>query len=397
MPRFALNPFYRPEPDWASGPCAAFTNPDIRRFHRSLSGYAPTPLIDRPALAEKLGIRKLYVKDEAHRFGIQAFKALGASYAIFRYLKKEWEMGNDDDFGVDAFHEPARMARLGERTFCAATDGNHGRAVAWTARMLKQRAVIYMPKHTVQARIDHIENEGARVVLVDGTFDDCVTRCDADAKANGWVAVADIAFEGNMDIPGDIMAGYSTLFHELDPHATPEAPQFDLVLLQAGVGGFAAAGAWFFSHRYGKNRPYLICVEPTESDCFLESIRHGNGGPRETLGNQTSIMAGLNCGTPSMAAWPIIRDAVDAFIAIEDRYAEEAIRAYFHAEDPDLPIVSCESGASSLAGLMALSRESALAPIREKIGLAGCSVLLVNTEGDTDPASFNRIINPSQS
>ena len=397
MSRFSFNPFYEPEPSWASGRCGAFTNPDIQTFHRSLAGYTPTPLIERPALAGKLGVRKLYIKDEAHRFGIKAFKALGASYAIFRYLKGEWKSLYGDEFGVDAFQDSGKMVRLGEKTFCAATDGNHGRAVAWTARKLKQRAVIYMPDNTVQARIDNIENEGARVVLVKGTFDDCVTRCDADARANGWIAIADIAFKGDMEIPNHIMAGYSTIFHELDTLNTPEKPQIDLVLLQAGVGGFAAAGSWFYTHRYGRNRPYLVCVEPTESDCFLESIRSGKGAPRETLGNQTSIMAGLNCGTPSAAAWPIIKNAADAFIAIEDHYAEEAIRAYHYAESGDLPIVSCESGASSLAGLMALCRESALKPIRDKIRLPGCSVLLVNTEGDTDPVNFNRIINAPHS
>jgi diaminopropionate ammonia-lyase len=397
MSRFSFNPFYEPEPSWASGRYGAFTNTDIQIFHQSLAGYTPTPLIERPALAGILGVRKLFVKDEAHRFGIKAFKALGASYAIFRYLKREWESLYGDGFDVDAFQDSGKMARLGEKTFCAATDGNHGRAVAWTARKLKQQAVIYMPDNTAQARIDNIETEGAGVVLVKGTFDDCVARCDADAKANGWIAVADIAFEGNTEIPNDIMAGYSTIFHELDTINTSETPKVDLVILQAGVGGFAAAGSWFFAHRYGKNRPYLICAEPTESDCFLESIRSGKGAPRETLGSQTSIMAGLNCGTPSVAAWPIIKTAADAFIAIEDHYAEAAIRAYFHAEDGDTPIVSCESGASSLAGLMALCRESTLKPVRDRIGLVDCSVLLVNTEGDTDPVNFKKIIGNIQS
>ncbi len=392
MSRFSFNPFYISEPNWASGAYGAFTNPDIQRFHRSLSGYTPTPLIERPALARKLGVRRLYVKDEAHRFGIQAFKALGASYAIFRYLKKEWQSRYGTDFDTDAFQDPARMVRLGKKTFCAATDGNHGRAVAWTARMLKQRAVIYMPDNTVQARIDHIENEDAEVVLVHGTFDDCVARCDADARAHGWVAIGDTAFEGYMEIPYDIMAGYSTIFHELNSLNMPGKPKVDLVLLQAGVGGFAASGSWFYTHRYGSKRPHLICVEPTESDCFLESITKGRGMPRPTSGRQDSIMAGLNCGMPSLAAWPIIRDAVDAFIAVEDRYAEDAIRAYYHAEEDDLPIISCESGASSLAGLIALSRSEIFKPIRDRIALSDRSVLIVNTEGDTDPVSFNRII-----
>jgi len=393
MARFKYNPFNTPEPNWASGRCGSFNNTDILAFHRSLAGYAPTPLIERPALAEELGIRRLYIKDEAHRFGIKAFKPLGASYAIFRYLKRQWESRFDSTFEVDAFQDPEKMARLGAQTFCAATDGNHGRAVAWTAGKLKQRAVIYMPANTVQARIDHIEDEGAKVVLIEGTFDDCVARCDADAKANGWTAIADTAFEGYMEVPNDIMAGYSTVFRELDHINTPGQPKVDVVLLQAGVGGFAASGTWFYTHRYGKKRPYLFCVEPIESDCFLESITRGNGNPTMTRGNQMSVMAGLNCGFPSLTAWPILKDAIFAFMAIEDRYTEDAMRSLYFARENDQPIVSGETGASGLAGLLALCRDDAYKPIRARISLSECAVLVVNTEGDTDPVNFSAIVN----
>ena len=396
MNRFCFNPYYSHEPAWAFRPYAGFTNPDIQEFHHSLKGYSPTPLIERPALAQKLGIRKLYIKDEAHRFGIKAFKPLGASYAIFRYLKAQWESRFDSHFGIDAFQDTGKMERLGAKTFCAATDGNHGRAVAWTARMLKQRAVIYMPDNTVQARIENIENEGGETVLVNGTFDDCVARCDVDAKANGWVAIADTALEGDMDVSNNIMAGYSTIFHELTLLNTPVKPEVDAVLLQAGVGGFAAAGSWFYTHRYGKNRPYLICVEPIDSDCCLESVLSGKGEPTPTLGKQMSIMAGLNCGVPSLAAWPILKDAVHVFLAIEDRYAEEAMRKLYHAEGEDEPIISGESGASGLAGLMALCREETFKPIRDRMKLSDCSVLVINTEGDTDPENFRQIINASK-
>ena len=397
MSRFCFNPYYNPEPAWAFGLCAGFTNPDIQEFHQSLSGYSPTPLIERPALAQKLGIRRLYIKDEAHRFGIKAFKPLGASYAIFRYLKEQWESRFDSHFGIDAFQDDGRMKRLGAKTFCAATDGNHGRAVAWTARMLKQRAVIYMPDNTAQARIENIENEGGKTVLINGTFDDCVARCDADARANGWVAIADTAFEGYMDVPNNIMAGYSTIFHELTPLNTPIKPKADVVLLQAGVGGFAAAGSWFYTHRYGEKKPYLICVEPIDSDCCLESILSGDGALTKTHGKQMSIMAGLNCGVPSLTAWPILKDAVHAFMAIEDRYAEEAVRAFYYSQGDDKSIISGESGASGLAGLMALCHEETFKPIRDRVKLSDCSVLVINTEGDTDPKNFRQIINDSKS
>ena len=195
-----------------------------------------------------------------------------------------------------------------------------------------------------------------------------------------------------MDVPNNIMAGYSTIFHELTPLHTSDNPKVDVVLLQAGVGGFAAAGSWFYTHRYGKNRPYLLCVEPTDSDCCLESALSENGVPTATRGKQMSIMAGLNCGIPSLAAWPILKDAVHAFIAIEDRYAEEAVRTLYFAEGEDKSITSGESGASGFAGLMALCREDTFKPIRERITPSDCSVLVINTEGDTDPENFNHII-----
>jgi diaminopropionate ammonia-lyase len=396
MSRFCFNPYYNPEPAWALGPYAGFTNPDIQEFHQSLSGYSPTPLVERPTLAQKLGIQRLYIKDEAHRFGIKAFKPLGASYAIFRYLKAQWEERFDSHFGIDAFQDAGKMERLGAKTFCAATDGNHGRAVAWTARMLNQRAVIYMPENTAQARIENIANEGGKTVLVNGTFDDCVARCDVDARTNGWVAIADTAVDGNMDVPNNIMAGYSTIFHELTLLNTPVKSKVDAVLLQAGVGGFAAAGSWFYTHRYGKNRPHLICVEPIDSDCCLESILNENGAPTTTLGKQMSIMAGLNCGVPSLSAWPVLRDAVHAFMAIEDHYVEEAMRELYFAEEEGESIISGESGASGLAGLMALCREETFKPIRDRMKLSDCSVLVINTEGDTDPENFKNIINATE-
>jgi diaminopropionate ammonia-lyase len=226
-------------------------------------------------------------------------------------------------------------------------------------------------------------------VLVPGTFDDCVQRCAAEAKKNGWQAISDTAYPGYMEIPTFIMLGYTTIFREMeDSLHKKESPGVDAVLLPAGVGGLAAAGVGYYVRRYGEKRPTLVCVEPSDCDCFLESARYGKGKPLPTRGKQRSIMAGLNCGIPSPVAWPIIRDGMHLFIAVPDHYAEEAMRVYSREN-----IVSGESGASGLAGLLALMRDPLLLEARKKTGLGKNSrVLLINTEGDTDPVNYKRIV-----
>lgn len=181
--KFAFNPFLKSNPDWSGQEFSFLKSHDMFSFHKSIPGYAPTPLVSLPGVAAALGVKEVFVKDESHRFGIKAFKAFGASYAIYRFLKGEWEkrFGHTPEFNEQSFKDPAVLNQLGAFTFCAATDGNHGRAVAWTAGKLKQRAIIYMPDNTAPARITNIQSEGAEVVLVSGTFDDCVAQCAADA------------------------------------------------------------------------------------------------------------------------------------------------------------------------------------------------------------------------
>lgn len=391
--KFSFNQFMKPEPNWSGQQFAFLDTDDMMDFHRSIEGYTPTPLKKLPLIAEILGVGEVYVKDESLRFGIQAFKAFGASYAIYRFLKSQWETRFKDKgtFGPESFRDPEALARLGAFTFCAATDGNHGRAVAWTANKLKQRAIIYMPDNTAQSRIDNIEKEGAEVVLAPGTFDDCVERCAADAAKNNWQAISDTAYPGYMEIPKYIMLGYTSIFNEIENQGLLNARDeagIDMVLLPAGVGGIAAAGTSYYVRRYGKHRPKMICVEPSDCDCFLESVKYGNGKALPTRGNSESIMAGLNCGIPSPLAWPIIRDGMELFLAVTDDYAMGAMRAY-HKEG----VIAGESGAAGLAGLMALVNAPELSEARKKIPLnSGSRILLINTEGDTDPINYRRIV-----
>jgi len=391
--KYCVNTMVKEEPVWDSPGFSFLKSSDMLDFHRSIDGYSPTPLVELPEAAKYLGLKNIFVKDESHRFGIKAFKAFGASYAIYRFLKSRWEEGPGKETGIpfnpQSFKDASVIKKLGTFTFCAATDGNHGRAVAWTANKLKQKAIIYMPDNTAPARIQNIRDENAEVELVPGTFDDCVEKCAADAKANGWQAISDTAYQGYMEIPKYIMLGYTSIFHELmETFHTKEDPEIDIVLLPAGVGGIAAAGTAFYTMKYGKRRPLLVCVEPSDCDCFLESVRYGNGEPLPTRGKQTSMMVGLNCGIPSPVAWPIIRDAMHLFIGVTDDYAIEAMKMY-HREG----VVSGESGSAGLAGLIALMKDSNLEAVRKQFHFGPQSrVLLINTEGDTDPVKYREII-----
>ncbi len=391
MSEFLINPHRTDHPVWMYQPYGAFGQAEVLEFHRSLPGYQVTPLHALPGMAAHHGLETVYVKDEGQRFGVKAFKPLGASYSIFRFLKEQYRQKSGEELGVKDFLKPEVMDKLGSFTFCAATDGNHGRAVAWTARQLRQKAVIYMPLNTVESRIENIRSEGAEVRLIDGTFDECVIECDRDAAKNHWQVIADTAYPGYMELPDFIMAGYSTIFHEMEGiiHHVSHT-DVDLIIVQAGVGGLAAAACWYYRSHYAEKSPRIIIVEPVRADSFLESAKAGE--PRDSRGDYQSIMAGLNCGV-SLVAFPFIRDAADAFIAVEDIFAEQAMREYFMPAGSDPRIISGESGASGLAGLLALMHDDSLEPLRKYLGVGkNTRVLLINTEADTDPYNFQRII-----
>ncbi|MCK4632064.1 MAG: diaminopropionate ammonia-lyase, partial [candidate division Zixibacteria bacterium] len=373
-----------------------FATDNILQFHSSIKEYAPTPLVSLPALAARYGIGQILVKDESERFGLKAFKALGASYAIYRFIKQRVERDTGVLLTVERFWEGVRAGDFGTFTFCTASDGNHGRGVAWTAGKLAQRAVVFMPWNTVRARVRAIENEGARVVVVDGTYDDAVTTAAKEAEQNGWQIISDTSYPGYTEVPLWIMAGYMTMFHEIENTISETGlKRPDFVLVQAGVGALAATAAFHYGLRRVGHEPgavRLIAVEPTDADCLLESARGGDEIVA-SRGSQNSIMAGLNCGMPSMIAWEIISRRFDLFVSIPDDYSERAMRQYYYPEAGDRQIISGESGAASLGGLIALMTDETLGRARERLRLGtDSSVLLINTEGDTDPVNFERVV-----
>ena len=340
-----------------------------RSFHRSLPEYAPTPLQACPALARSLGLGQLLVKDESRRFGLNAFKGLGAVWALHRI----------------------RSRHAGPMTVAAATEGNHGRAVAWAARRLGLPAVIFIPSHAAPARVENLRREGARVELVPGSYDEAVRRCAAVSAAEGWQVVSDTGYEGYLEIPGWIAEGYGTLFEEVEEQlqaAGLDAP--GIVLVQAGVGALLHAAVAHF--RAGANQPILVAVEPVAADALFASIGSASGEPTPASGAQDSIMAGLNCGEVSRSAWPVVRRGVELFLTVEDGFTEEAMRRLAAPIGADPPVVAGETGAAGLGGLLALLGAPQLAEARGFLQLGPASrVLVINTEGATDPAAYARI------
>jgi len=392
MSRFAANPFRDHPPQWDDTITGVFADPDIPVVHQSLPEYHPTPLVTLPGLARRLGVKQILIKDEAHRFGLKAFKALGATYAIYRFINKELISRGAPPIPPSDFYRTTGIIPPDTITFSTATDGNHGRGVAWAARKLGQRAVIYMPANTVAARINNIKAEGAEVIVVDGTYDDAVATSAEQADKHGWQIISDTSWPGYTDIPRWIMAGYTTMFGEVQQQQPPDT-KIDLVFVQAGVGALAAAAAWYYNREHYSSRPTLVTVEPTDADCLLESICSPDGNPRQSQGAQNSIMAGLNCGTPSPIAWPLIRAGFDMFIAVPDEFSVRAMRSFYFPEGNDPRIISGESGAAGLAALLALREDKSLNQARDHLHLSSDStILLLNTEGDTDPVHFKKVV-----
>ncbi len=366
-----------------------FSSDEIIQFHRNLKGYQPTLLISLTALAKRLNLGNIYVKDESHRFNLKAFKVMGASYAIYRYIKEKWEQTFGVQFDFANLYDKEKIKQLKLPVLCTATDGNHGRAVAYVANIIGLPAVIYMPQATVKVRIENIEKENAKVIVIDGSYDEAVERCARDARQNGWQIISDTSYPGYTEIPALITDGYSTIFKEIDPKI-----DFDLIVLQGGVGSFAASAVQYYRLFSQYQNTKLIVVEPTDADCLLESIKSPNGEMTDSQGAQRSIMAGLNCGRPSQIAWSVLRDGIDLFMSISDNYAKKAMKQYYFPEKNDQQIISGESGAAGLAALLALKEDNNLNGAKEYLNLnENSKILLFNTEGDTDPGSFTQITN----
>lgn len=369
---------------------------EVQRFHSGLPDYEMTPLTALDGLAAKLGISKLWVKDESKRFGLNAFKALGGSYAMAHYLAEK--LGKPlEELSFDALRAPQARRALGEITFVTATDGNHGRGVAWSARLLGHKAVVYMPKGSAQERLENIRAQGAQAEITEYNYDDTVRLAHRMGQKNGWVLIQDTAWPGYEEIPTRIMQGYTTLawevVHQLEEMGA-EKPTH--LLLQAGVGSFAGAAIGYFASVWGEERPITVIVEPDQADCLYRSAKADDGTLRFVSGSMNSMMAGLCCGEPNTISWEVINAYADAFVSCDDHYAAAGMRLLGRPELGDPAVVSGESGAVGVGVLAAIMEEAQLEPLRAALGLDPASrVLLVSTEGDTDRDNYQRILSQS--
>jgi diaminopropionate ammonia-lyase len=356
-------------------------------FHRRLSGYSATPLVEAASIAASLGVGSVLVKDESSRFGLPAFKILGASWAVYRAVSEH--AGISLEPWCDLRELAERLTAYGPLSLSAATDGNHGRAVARVASMLGLGACIYVPANTAAARIEAIESEGASCEVVDGSYDDAVRRCAGDAGSECLV-ISDTSWPGYTAVPSWVIDGYSTIFREIDDQVAARSSagdvcEVDVVVVPIGVGALAAAAVRHLAQP-GRRRPRIVGVEPIGAACVLESVR---AGQLLTLdGPQDSIMAGLNCGTPSAIAFPVVVAGIDLFVAIEDAPVRQAMRDLAAAS-----IVSGETGAAALAGISELLSSSDASRLRDYLGLGQAStVLVLSTEGATDPLAYSEIV-----
>ena len=361
----------------------------IRDFHKSFPMYTPTPLAHLPETAKCLGLGDVYVKDESYRFGLNAFKVLGGSFAIGNYLAEK--LGKDiSEVSYEMLIAPETKEQLGDITFVTATDGNHGRGVAWTANQFKLKSVVYMPKGSALERLNNIKAEGADASITDMNYDEAVRLANSQAETKGWVMVQDTAWEGYEDIPTWIMQGYGTM--GLEAHEQlPEKPTH--IVLQAGVGSMAGAVTGLFSSIYGKDRPIITIVEPNKADCLYRTAEANDGERHFVTGDMDTIMAGLACGEPCSIGWNILADYADHFISCPDYVAAKGMRILGNPAKRDDRVVSGESGAASFGCVAEIMTNPELTWLKEKLGLNENSrVLFFSTEGDTDQENYKAIV-----
>lgn len=369
------------------------TAKEVKSFHESFPVYTETPLRDMKNLAKELGLGAIYVKDESYRFGLNAFKVLGGSFALGNYLAKRLS-SSISEMPYDKLISEEVKKELGDIVFVTATDGNHGRGVAWTAKQLKQHSVVYMPKGSAKERLDNIIAEGAEASITDLNYDEAVRLANSMAEKKGWVMVQDTAWEGYEDIPTWIIQGYGTMGYEAYEQLKrlgEEKPTH--IFLQAGVGSMAGAITGLFSAIYGEDRPIITIVEPNKADCIYRTAEANDGKLHFVTGDMDTIMAGLACGEPCTIGWNILKDYADNFISCPDYTAAEGMRILGNPPKGDERVISGESGAATLGCVAEIMTNNNLAWMREKLKLDENSrVLFISTEGDTDKENYRDIV-----
>jgi len=359
-------------------------------FHSSFPEYRLTPLANMKSLAERIGVKDLYVKDESQRFGLNAFKVLGGSYAIGRYVAQKLRLSPNELSYKKLVSSEVRSA-LGEITFVTATDGNHGRGVAWTANRLNQRSVVYMPAGSAQERLNNIRALGSDAEITDLNYDDAVRLAQSNAKKNGWVVVQDTSWPGYEEIPRWIMQGYTTMAAEAVLQLKEVRPTH--IFLQAGVGAMAGAVAGFLTNVYRENPPVITIVEPAKAACLFKTAKANDGKLHFVTGSMDTIMAGLACGEPCSLGWDVLNACAQNFISVPEYVAAQGMRLLGNPSGSDPRVISGESGAVTVGLVTELMLREEHSSLREQIALnAQSRILCISTEGDTDQANYHRIV-----
>lgn len=362
-----------------------------RHFHMSFDNYEATPLYSLDNLAKTLGVKKIFIKDESSRFDLNAFKVLGGTYAITRLICKK--MGKDVSEVNFKYIRKHAAEKIGNAPFVTATDGNHGRGIAWAAHELGQKAIVYLPMNSAKRRVEAIRETGAEAIVTDLNYDNTVLLAIEKAKEVGGYIVQDTAWKGYAEVPTWIMQGYTTMGMEVIDQLTLQgydAPTH--VFLQAGVGGMAAAILGLFVNVYKNNYPKAIIVEPNAANCIYNSAEINDGEAHPIYGDLQTIMVGLACGVPNPVAWPVIRDFSTIFTSCNDEVAARGVRILANPVRKDPKVISGESGAAGI-GAFSLLMGDEFGEIKEVLGLNEDSVVLFfNTEGDTDPVNYGEII-----
>ncbi len=357
-------------------------------FHKSIEGYAPTPLQKLKGMAAACGIAEMFVKDESYRLELNAFKVLGGAYAIARYIANQLNE-NIEDLPFERMISDEIKKKLGEITFVTATDGNHGRGVAWAANKLRQHSVVYMPKGSSPERLQNIKELGADASITEFNYDGAVAHANEMAEKNGWIMVQDTAWEGYEDIPVWIMQGYETMALESYQQMNGMKPTH--IFLQAGVGSMASAVTGFYANLYGDERPIITIVEPNKADCFYRTAKSGK--IEFVTGDMDTIMAGLACGEPNTIAWEVLKNWADNFVSCPDYVTAKGMRMLASPVDGDPKVISGESGAVTMGLVAEVMQNSNLKWLQKKLYLDENSrVLLFSTEGDTDQSAYRDIV-----
>ena len=363
-------------------------------FHKSFPQYSVTPLQKLSALASYLGVKGIYCKDESYRFGLNAFKVLGGSYAMGRYIAKE--LGRDiSQLPYNVLSSDKLREEFGQATFFTATDGNHGRGVAWAAKRLGQKAVVRMPKGTTKTRFDNIAKEDAEVTIEEVNYDDCVRMAAAEAaKTEHGIIVQDTAWAGYEEIPSWIMQGYGTLVLEADKQLKENGVDRPThVFVQAGVGSLAGAVVGYFAHKYKENPPVMVVCEASAADCLYRSAVQADGNLVNVTGDLQTIMAGLACGEGNTIGWDILKNHVTVFASCPDWMSAKATRIYANPLENDPHIISGESGSVPLGLAYTALHDEDAKDLKEALKLdENSNILVISTEGDTDPVRYREIV-----